>query len=257
MELFYICAVLVAGVLVGGLLNEVICRVPRRERPFPHRCQSCDTAYRPKEFLMLAAGISGTTKCAVCGAERDRREATVELANGVLWLFCFVTMRDSSPAHIILSMMVVSVYLSLAFIDYDTMRIPEYFFLILIGLGALDIFCNSALELKERLVGVLFGGGFFTICYAICFILLKKEGLGWGDIKLMSVSGFLMGWRAAFMAILFAALTAVLMLLVVALRKGDRDRDYPFAAFIAMGSITAMMAGEPMLRTYIRLFSLL
>lgn len=255
MELIYIIAVLIAGLIAGGLLNEVICRTPKGEIPFPRRCPECGKAYSVSEFLMLAAGISGKSRCGSCGRQRDRREAVVEIANAVLWLVCFLRFREGTVWHMLIMMAAVSVYICIGFIEYDRGKLPDWYYIVLLGLGILDIFCNAEIEIQERILGALTGGGFFILSYAVCFILLKKEGLGWSDIKLMAASGFLMGWQAGFMTIIFGTLVAAVILAIVFARRGNREKEYPFSVFISVGAIVSLMYGEAMLRAYIQLLS--
>ena len=256
MELVYIIATLIAGLLVGGLLNEMIYRLPSGEIPFPRRCRECGKAYSLSDYLSVVAGISGRNHCDKCGALRKRREAIIELANAFLWLLSFLTFRNSTIGHLFISFAAISTYICIGFIEYDGKKLPGWIYLFLLALGILDIFCNGELEIKERIIGALLGGGFFALSYAVCYILLKKEGLGWSDVKLMAVSGFLMGWQASCMTIIFGTLVAAVILAVVSMRKGNRNKEYPFSAFISIGAIVSMMYGEAMLRAYIRLFSI-
>jgi len=247
--------VLFLGIGAGSFLNGMILRIAQEEKLLARRrCPVCGTPYEGLSVIMLAAYLTKKTQCPVCGNRRQSRELMIELLNALLWLCCLLIFRDRSPIQTLVGMAVSSAYLCIAFFDMDTMSVPDAFPALLLGFGAISMLDAGTPHFGERILGFLFGGGFFLLCYSISFVLKKRDGLDWGDVKLMAAGGFLLGWQDTFMAILFAALTAAIVLVGILLKKGNKQKNYPFAPFLAAGSVVALMVGEPLLKFYFGLF---
>ena len=103
-------------------------------------------------------------------------------------------------------------------------------------------------------VGALIGGGVFALLYFGAIALLKKEAMGFADVKLAAAAGLLLGWQKLIFAMLVASVVGSVVLIVLnRIKKQDRDTEYPFGPFIVGGILLALMAGEPILTWYVGL----
>ena len=106
-------------------------------------------------------------------------------------------------------------------------------------------------------IGALAAGGLFLAIYYLAIWVLKKEGLGFGDVKLAFAAGLLLGWQKMLFALLIASVAASAVLLILRKKRGDAaDTEYPFGPFLAAGFAIALLFGDAAISYYLSLFSL-
>ena len=103
------------------------------------------------------------------------------------------------------------------FADLETMTVPDSMTIGVALCGAaalvLEVFgLGAGISWQDRLWGALAGGGFFALFYGGSLLVLRREGLGFGDVKLMAAAGLLLGWQNLIVSVLFASLAAVLVM---------------------------------------------
>lgn len=97
----------------------------------------------------------------------------------------------------------------------------------------------------------IYAGGDSERAALASVLILKREGLGWGDVKLAAAAGLLLGWQKLIFAVLVASVSASIILLTLrALRRDGKDHEYPFAPFLAFGFTLAMLVGSPVINWY-------
>ena len=106
----------------------------------------------------------------------------------------------------------------------------------------------------DHLIGAAaFGGGFLLIYYGAIWIL-KREGIGFGDVKFAFAAGLLLGWQRMLFALLIASVSASIILLIVKRVKNDENgKEYPFGPFLSVGVAVAMLVGAPIIEWYLSL----
>ncbi len=133
-------------------------------------------------------------------------------------------------------------------IDWDTMEIPYRFEFIIFGLGVASILINGTDSILDHIIGI------FAISVPMILITLICGGFGGGDIQLMAVSGFLLGWKANIVAMMVAVIFAGLYGIVIIIHKKKRKLKIPFGPFLSVGLIFASIWGNKIFEWYISLY---
>ena len=155
----------------------------------------------------------------------------------------------------------ISLLLAMSLIDMENLFIPDSlqicFFLVAVG----GIFADSQTGWQDKLYGLLLGGGFFLFFYCVSFVLFKREGMGFGDVKLMASAGLLLGWKATIASIVFAIAVALadIVLRRIFIRSGraelgNSSEEFAFAPYLALGVFAAMLLGNGLVEGYLALF---
>jgi leader peptidase (prepilin peptidase) / N-methyltransferase len=259
--------VFVVGLCVGSFLNVVIHRLPRmmeaqwraecaefegREPP-PHerldlvhppsRCPSCSTPIRAVQNIPLVSWLALRGKCAACKAPISARYPAVELVAGLLAVL--VAWRYGYSAALALALVYTWALLALAFIDFDTQLLPDDITLPLMWLGLLVNAFGVFVDLRSAVFGA--AGGYLVLwaVYWAFKLLTGKEGMGFGDFKLLAALGAWTGWQVLpFTVLVSAGLGAVIGGVGLALAKRGTDTRIPFGPFLALGGIAAIIWGK-------------
>ena len=121
----------------------------------------------------------------------------------------------------------------------------------------LAIFADPSVVWWHRLVGGAAGGLLFFAFYGVAWLVYRKEGMGLGDVILAAVCGLFLGWQRLIVMVLAASLVGSVVLLALRFaRKDDKQREYPFAPFIALGTVVAMLCGDWLINWYLTLCGL-
>jgi leader peptidase (prepilin peptidase)/N-methyltransferase len=248
--------VLLAGLVAGSFLNVLIHRVPREESivwPSSH-CPSCQHPLGARDLVPVLSWLARHGRCRHCGAPIPARYPLVELVTGALYLALYLKFGERwalVPYGLLLSLLV-----ALTFIDLDHQLLPDALTLPGLGLGlACGLWATLAqqrgfpspfgvsrfhlpylfdpLTLQAGLAGAAVGGG-----AVLLIILLSREGMGYGDAKLLAMIGAFVGWRGALGTLFLGAIAgaAVGIWLLLTKRKGRRD-PIPFGPFLAFGCL--------------------
>jgi len=177
----------------------------------------------------------------------------VELLTGILFVSIYFTYGLTWHTPIFWTL--TSILIAASFIDYEFHIIPNG--LVLAGF-AVALTANIAgynIPFLEGVYGLAVGGGFLGMVALASLILLKKEGMGGGDIKLMAMVGLFIGWQATALALMLSIfLAAVVSLLLMALKLLKRGDHIPFGPFLAIGSLIAILYGNEIINWYLMVF---
>lgn len=223
MERFYlICAYVLAGVLglcVGSFLNVLIYRLPRGMNIAtpPSHCTKCGYRLRWYDNIPVLSYCILRGKCRKCGERISPRYTVVELLNCGLWLACVAAFWRYGVGYTVVCALALSALTVEFFADLETMTVPDSMTIgiALCGIAALvlEIFgLGAGITWQNRLWGALAGLGSFALFYFGSLLILKREGLGFGDVKLMGAAGLLLGWQNLIVSVLFASVSAVLVM---------------------------------------------
>lgn len=254
-----ICVYVLAGLLgvcVGSFLNVVIYRLPRGmnlSRPGSH-CTKCDYVLKWYDNIPVVSWISLGGRCRSCREPISVRYTVVELANMALWLLSAVLFWEKSPLYAVVSAIVCSVLVCIFYIDLEHMLIYNRFVLLVAVGGLITMFCDSYTEPADHVIGALVGGGAFALLYFGAIAILKREAMGFADVKLAAAAGLLLGWQKLILAILVGSVVGSFVLVILnRVKNQERTTEYPFGPFIVGGMLVALLAGEPILVWYINL----
>jgi leader peptidase (prepilin peptidase)/N-methyltransferase len=265
------------GLCVGSFLNVVIHRLPLmmqaewradcaelegREAPpagklslvTPRsRCPACGTPITALQNIPVVSWIALGGKCAACKAPISRRYPAVELFTGLLSVFLAWRLGWGAalPAALVFSWALVAA----SAIDIDTQFLPDRITLPLLWLGLLVNVFGVFVDLRSAVLGAA-GGYLLLWCVYWGFKLLAgKEGMGFGDFKLLAALGAWTGWQTLPLILLVSAgAGAVIGLLAIWLAGKGRDARIPFGPYLAAGGFVALVWGREAVVAYLGRF---
>ncbi|PIP15690.1 MAG: hypothetical protein COX46_05235 [bacterium (Candidatus Ratteibacteria) CG23_combo_of_CG06-09_8_20_14_all_48_7] len=183
----------------------------------------------------------------------------VELLTSSLFLLLFIRF-DLTASFFIFSLLILALILA-SFIDWEHYLIPDLVVYPGIVLGLLFnlifpelAFSNDSLyALKESFLGVLVGGGFLYLTALAGEIVMKKEAMGGGDVKLLAMIGAFLGWRSVLLAIFFGSIIgSVVSLALIGLKIKKRTDYIPFGPYLSLGAVISLFyKGSTFLGYYI------
>jgi len=255
-DVVVIAACLLFGLIFGSFGNVVIVRVPAGgslHSP-PSACPRCGTAIRPYDNVPVLSWFVLRGRCRACEEPISVEYPLVEVACGLL--FAAIAWRIGLTWALPGFLLYGWVLLVVAVIDLHTRRIPNRLTypltpaLLVLLTAAAFLEGTPAVALRSLLAGVA--------CFALLLILalVNPRGMGMGDVKLAAFIGLGLGylgwshvWLGMFLGFLGGGVIAALLL---ALRLRTRKDHIPFGPWLALGAIAALLAGQPIIDTYLR-----
>ena len=252
------------GAIWGSFFNVCIARVPRGEsvvRP-ASRCLACGAPVRPRDNIPIVSYLLLRGRCRACGAPFSARYPMVEalaavLAAAIWWQF--VAADAGGPVAIRLARFAVyfafaGALLVLSFIDLDTKLLPDVITLPAIPILFLAAFGAHDVPWLGRLIGAAAGYLFVRLIADFYYYVLKREGMGLGDAKLLAMIGGVLGWKALPVVVFAGAFLGVLIsipVLLLARRRRPQEAEgealrhvqIPFGPFLALGALVYLFAG--------------
>lgn len=244
------------GISIGSFLNVCIWRIPiQRSVCTAHsKCPSCHHILSPLDLIPILSWMLLRGKCRYCGAFISPRYPIVEFLTGIWFVLCFAVI-GSRPGAILYSIVLCLFGCCLivaAWIDIDHMYVPDRIHIMILILSAAAFFLHHTETLSSCLLGAVVPSGIMLIVS-----LLTKGGIGGGDIKLMAVSGLLLGFPCNIFAFFLAYLLAGCYYLIPLLRGKVNGKDpIPMVPFFAAALMFSCLWGSPILTWYFNLFSI-
>jgi leader peptidase (prepilin peptidase) / N-methyltransferase len=259
------------GAIWGSFFNVAIVRIPRGQsiiRP-GSRCPHCQAPVRAADNVPILSYVLLRGRCRACRAPISARyplvEALAALLAAALW-WKFVAGDPGQAAGIRLARFACyfafgGVLLVLAFIDLATKLLPDVLTLPAIPILYLAAFGAHGPDWKERLIGAAAGYLFFRLIADFYYYILKREGLGLGDGKLLAVIGAVLGWRALPFVVFVGAVTGALVSLPLAVWRRRRQPateaeplrrvQIPFGPFLALAAIVYLFGGPALVQLWL------
>jgi leader peptidase (prepilin peptidase)/N-methyltransferase len=262
---FALAAAAVFGAIWGSFLNVCIARVPAGQsvvRP-GSRCGACGAPVRPLDNVPVLSYLWLRGRCRACGAPFSARYPLVELLAALLAAALWWQWVARDPDGVVAIRLARFVYyfaftgvlVVLSFIDLETLLLPD-----VITLPAVAVFFLAGFGVHEapwlaRLVGAAAGYLFVRLIADFYYYVLKREGLGLGDGKLLALIGVALGWKAlplvVFSGAIAGSVVSIPVLLVTRRRRADgpslRETQVPFGPFLALGALIYLFAGRTIL----------
>ena len=262
------------GLLIGSFLNVVIHRLPRmmqrdfdnyvaqeNGQPLPHEdrynlivprsaCTSCGHQITALENIpVLSYAILGG-KCKSCKAPISARYPMVELLTAIL--SAWVIWHFGSGWTGLAALLFVYLLIAMTFIDADTQLLPDDLTLSLLWAGLLINLQGLFVPLQDAVIGAVAGYAALWAVYWLFKLTTGKEGMGYGDFKLLAAIGAWLGWKMLPLIILLSSLLgAIVGIALITLTKRGRDNPIPFGPYLAVAGIIAMLYGEAIVASYL------
>ncbi|HSH60180.1 MAG TPA: prepilin peptidase [Acidimicrobiales bacterium] len=242
------------GLVVGSFLNVVIHRVPEKQsvvRP-RSRCPRCGTTLEPRDNVPVVSWLLLRGRCRNCRGAISIRYPLIEVATAALFVAAAVRLGPDPvlPAFLV----VFAALLAISAVDLERFIVPNRILYPALFIAAPLLVVAAALDgdwssLRDAAIG---GALAWVLLFAIH--MASPKGMGFGDVRMAGLIGMLLGWLSIghvllglFLAFLSAAVVGVG--LMVAGVRGRKDR-VPFGPFLALGAITAVFVGGPILSWY-------
>jgi leader peptidase (prepilin peptidase)/N-methyltransferase len=273
--MLYVVAAL-TGLAVGSFLNVVIHRLPKmmerewkrdcrallelepeakQEEPFDlvrprSRCPQCGHAIRALENIPVVSWLALRGRCSACKAPISIRYPVIETIASVLtvvvvWHFG-ITLQSLAALALTWSL------LALAAIDLDCQLLPDDITLPLLWLGLLCNLLGLFTNLQSAVLGAAAGYLLLWSVYVAFKLLTGKEGMGYGDFKLLAMLGAWLGWQMLPLIIIVSSVAGSLVAVALLLRGHERSRPIPFGPYLAVAGWIALLWGEQMTGAYLR-----
>jgi leader peptidase (prepilin peptidase)/N-methyltransferase len=242
------------GTIIGSFLNVCMFRLPKKQSIISPSSY-CPNCHQPIKFyynIPILSFLFLWGKCSNCREPISFRYPVIELLAGLLSLALFLKFDLSLSYFVYLTFS--AALLVITFIDLDHQIIPDVITLPGIILGFIASLFLPGMTLMDSIIGIAAGGGgLFLVAMGYKF-LTKREGMGIGDIKLISMIGAFLGIKGVLLTIFLGSLFGSSVGLAVMLKeKKDRTYAVPFGPFLAIGAIIYIFWGEIIVRRYLYL----
>jgi len=265
----FIPAAAILGLVVGSFLNVVIHRLPKmmenewraqcaelegKDPPDTGRynlmvprsaCPACGTPIRARDNIPVLSWLLLRGKCAKCGKPILARYPVVEAATGLLSALVAWKFGYGWAAAVVL--IFTWTLIALTFIDADTTLLPDDLTLPLLWLGLIVNLLGwlPGVTLRDAVIGAIAGYLVLWLIYWAFKLATGKEGMGYGDFKLLAALGAWMGWKALLPIVLLSSVVgAVVGIVLIVLARRGREIPIPFGPYLAAAGFIMMMLGD-------------
>ncbi len=266
----------VFGLVIGSFLNVVIYRLPRMMEnewrqecadSFPEyniapptekltlsvprsTCQKCNTQIRIRDNVPVLSWLLLRGKCHACGTPISARYPLIELLTAGL---SFAVANHFGFSYFSVALLFFTfVLIAATFIDFDTLLLPDQLTLPLMWAGiALSLFEISPVSLTDSVIGAMAGYLCLWSVYYLFKLLTGKEGMGFGDFKLLAALGAWLGWQSLPIIILMSSLVGVVFgVIQLRLRKKGIEQAFPFGPYLAIAGWVTLLFGKDITSWY-------
>lgn len=270
----FITISVIFGLMVGSFLNVVIYRLPKMmEREWHNNClelqgqdipeQAKFTLSKPRsacphcghkitalENIPIISYLALRGRCRGCKVAISMRYPLIEALTGAL--IGLVAWQFGYTSTTLFAWVFTFALIALTFIDFDTQLLPDDITLPLLWLGLIFNLNYGFTDLKSAVIGAAAGYLILWSIYWLFKLIRGKEGMGYGDFKLLAAIGAWFGWKLLPAVILLSStLGAVIGIILIVATKRGKEVPMPFGPFLAIGGIAALFFGQQLARLYL------
>ncbi len=272
--LFYTVGALVVGLCVGSFLNVVIHRLPKmlergwraqcaelRAEPLPEEpaynlvvprsaCPSCGHRISALENIPLLSWLALRGRCSACKSAIPVRYPVVELLGGLLAAYAIY--RFGATWKGVGACVLLWTLLALTAIDADTQLLPDDLTLPLLWAGLVVNLWGTFAPLGSAVVGAAAGYLSLWSIYWLFKLVRGREGMGYGDFKLLAALGAWLGWQMLPLIVLLSSVVGAIVGIALIVFKGrDHNIPIPFGPYLAVAGAIALFWGPTLMRWYL------
>ncbi|WP_318782683.1 prepilin peptidase [Pseudoalteromonas prydzensis] len=279
---FYLLTVGLVSLCVGSFLNVVIYRLPlmmQREWQTECRvlladdlkptkaanteaafnlvkpnstCPKCKTAIKPWQNIPVISWLLLKGRCASCSNPISIRYPIVEMLTAILSLIVAYTFGATEQA--LLYILITWVLVALTFIDIDHMLLPDQLTLPLVWLALIAAVMGITISPTDAIIGAACGYLSLWSVFWLFKLITGKEGMGYGDFKLLAVFGALLGWQSLLTIILLSSVVgAVIGIALLSIQGKDKATPIPFGPYLAIAGWVTLLWGTQIQAFYFNL----
>ena len=275
----FLTGVFIFGLLIGSFLNVVILRLPARlehdwraqckelleidrgpdekdTKPLSimwsrSQCPKCGYLIKGYENIPLLSYLLLKGRCVSCKEAISIRYPIVEATTALAFLL--VAMHFGPNLQTLAAIGLTALLITLTVIDIDHQLLPDDLTLFLLWTGLFASLFNVFTDPVSSIIGAIAGYLSLWLVYHLFRLLTGKEGMGYGDFKLLAALGAWIGWQMLPLIILLSSLVgAVIGLIMIGMKRHKSNQPMPFGPFIALAGWIAMMWGDRIIDAYLR-----
>lgn len=275
-NVFYVFIIL-TGLSVGSFLNVVIFRLPlileKEWRQQCHEfleindkekaekislsspasaCPKCQHKIRFWENIPVISYILLRGKCSSCGNKISVQYPIIEIITALLSLI--IAIHFGVSGETVAALLLTWSLISLTMIDFHTQLLPDNITLPLIWLGLIVNTSGLFTDLQSSVIGAISGYLILWLVFHAFKLITGKEGMGYGDFKLLAALGAWMGWQFLPQIIILSSLVgAIIGISMMIFLKHDRNKPIPFGPYLAIAGWIAMVWGQQINSTWLKI----
>ncbi|EAT11510.1 prepilin peptidase [Bermanella marisrubri] len=271
---FYL-GVFFVSLCVGSFLNVVIYRLPvmmksqlqlehdeligkevNQPEPFnlmvpSSTCPKCNSKIKPWQNIPVLSYLWLKGKCANCKTSISVRYPIIELITGFIPLGIAILLGPTLEAYALILMSYF--FIALTMIDLDEFLLPDQLTLPLIWIGLLFNLHGAIVPLEDAVLGAVFGYMSLWSIFWLFKLATGKEGMGYGDFKLLAAIGAFIGWQLLPVVVLLSSFVGAIVGISMMIVLGrDKNIPIPFGPYLAAAGLLAALWGEEILNHYLR-----
>ncbi len=266
------------GLCVGSFLNVVIHRLPKMMEQEWHsqcaelrgetvstaafltlarprsRCPSCGQQITALENIPLVSYIFLHGKCSNCATPISPRYPAIEALTALL--SAYTAWHFGPTLQTVGALLLIWALIALTVIDFDTQLLPDSITLPLLWFGLAFNLLGTYVDLPSAVVGAMVGYLSLWLVFWLFKLVTGKEGMGYGDFKLLAALGAWLGWQMLPVVVLLSSIVgaAIGIGLIVTSRHG-RNTPIPFGPYLAIAGLIALFWGAQLTRAYLELMA--
>ena len=263
------------GLSVGSFLNVVVFRLPKmlerqwrrdcqelqseavetNEQPFnlnhpPSHCPNCGYRIKPWENIPILSWLFLRGHCSNCGNRISLRYPIIEALTAILSIV--VAMHFGISWEMVTALLLTWSLIALSLIDFDVQLLPDSITLPFLWLGMLLSLFGLFADPRSAIIGAVLGYLSLWSVYQLFKHLTGKEGMGYGDFKLLAMLGAWLGWQHLPQIIMLSALVgAVIGVTLILLRGHDKNIPIPFGPYLAAAGWISLLWGDTINQAYL------
>ncbi len=277
--IFVATVAFIFGSIFGSFLNVVVYRLPimqerewrqqaheilgeepeTEEKPFnlvfPNsKCPACQHDIRAWENIPILSYAYLRGRCSACHVHISSRYPLVEFLTGLLTLVVIVVF-GATPVGFAACILTWGL-ITLSLIDYDTQFLPDDITLPLLWMGLLINYFGLIATPGDSLLGAIAGYLTFWLVFQAFKLVTGKEGMGYGDFKLLAMLGAWLGWQSLPLIIILSSFTGALIGGSLILLGREKDKPIPFGPYLAIAGWISLIWGDEITLAYLQYASL-
>lgn len=257
MEYIISIYIFIVGIVFGSFFNVCIYRIPEGKSIVnpPSHCPKCNTRLKVKDLIPILSYLISGRKCRYCKEKIASRYALVELLTGILFLliYNFYGLKIKTIYFLIL----VSLLLIITFIDIDYYIIPDELIIIGCVFAIIVNIFNIGTTITDSILGGLISAGGMLVLIKLIELIVKKECMGGGDIKLFGMLGLFLGIKYGLLTIIISiyvgAIYGIIVIIYSRIKKFKYNSMIPYGPFISISAIIVIMYGNEIIKWYLSL----
>jgi leader peptidase (prepilin peptidase)/N-methyltransferase len=219
------------------------------------RCPKCHTGLTLFQNIPILGYLLLGGKCGFCKQTISPRYPVVELCTALLWVQ--LGLHFGPTPGLLLGLILISSLIALTVIDLDHHILPDVIVIPLLWIGLISNSFGMFTSLESAVFGAVSGYMALWIIYQIHHRLTGKEGMGYGDFKLLACIGAWLGWEVLPAVILLASVSGtVLAIVLMVIRKRGKDIPVAFGPYLAIAGWATLIWGDSIISNYLQVFQL-